>query len=474
MKLTIMLVLIGVIQLSASVYSQTTNLSLDLKNKTVKEVLQSIEDHSDFRFFYNEKFVDLSRIVSVTSENKSVENILSEIFKNTNISYKVMGNKLIIITPVEDNMNTQQTKSITGKVTDSTGNSLPGVSIVVKGTTIGMVTDVNGKYSLSNVPADATLIFSFVGMKAQEVKPGNQSIVDVVMKEESIGINEVVVTALGISREKKGLGYAVQEIKGDQLNVARETNFVNSLAGKVAGVNIVSGGAVGSSSRITMRGESSLSLQSNQPLFVVDGVPMGNDGVSNTTAADYGNSSSEVNPADIESMTVLKGPAASALYGSRAANGAIVIVTKSGKQGKGIGVSVNSGTTFESLLRLPKFQNKFGQGNNGLFEGSNFGNSSSGYPNGVNDNYDESWGPRLDVGTMKKQFFSPTTGGMRGGDVDNPNRGDIIATPWVSRPNNIRDFFELGHTYYNNIALTGSNEKGDFRISYTNLDEKGV
>jgi len=474
MKLSFLLLFIGALQLSASVYSQSTSLSLDLKNRTVKEVLQTIEEHSDFRFFYNEKFVDLNRKVSIFSENKSVENILNEVFTGINISFKIMGNNLIIITPAEGNTQTQQIRSVSGKVSDSTGASLPGVSVSIKGTNNGIVTDINGKYSLSNVQSNATLIFSFVGMKTQEIKVENQNVIDVVLKEETIGINEVVVTALGISREKKGLGYAVQEIKGDQLNVARETNFVNSLAGKVAGVNIVSGGAVGSSSRITMRGESSLSLQSNQPLFVIDGVPMGNDGVSNSTAADYGNSSGEVNPADIESMTVLKGPAASALYGSRAANGAIVIVTKSGKQGKGVGVSVNSGTTFESLLRLPKFQNKFGQGNNGLFEGSNFGNSSSIYPNGVNDNYDESWGPRMDVGTMAKQYFSPTTGGMRGGDVDNPNRGDIIATPWISRPNNIRDFFEVGHTYYNNIALTGSNEKGDFRISYTNLDEKGV
>lgn len=474
MKLSLMLLFIGVLQLSASVYSQSTTLSLDLKDRTVKEVLQTIEEHSDFRFFYNEKFVDLNRKVSIFSENKSVENILNEVFTGTNISFKVMGNNLIIITPAEGTTQIHQIKSVSGKVTDSSGVSLPGVSVSIKGTTNGIVTDTEGKFSLSNIPSNATLTFSFVGMKTQEISVEKQDVINVTMRDETIGINEVVVTALGITREKKGLGYAVQEIKGDQLNTARETNFVNSLAGRVAGVNIVSGGAVGSTSRITMRGESSLSLQSNQPLFVIDGVPMGNDGVSNSTSADYGNSSGEVNPADVESMTVLKGPAASALYGSRAANGAIVIVTKSGKQGKGIGVSVNSGTTFETLLRLPKFQNKFGQGNNGLYEGSNFGKSSSIYPDGINDNYDESWGPRMDVGTMEKQYFSPTTGGMRGGDVDNPGRGDIIASPWVSRPNNIRDFFDVGHTYYNNVALTGSNEKGDFRISYTNLDEKGV
>lgn len=482
MKLTAFLIVVITLQVTASVYSQEKKLSLNMQESSIKEVLQQIEAQSEYRFIYENEKVNLDTKVNIRIKDEVVEKILEQLFKKDGISYSITESNLILINPSEkqlkdlgkESITGQQSKSISGKVTDSSGQPLPGVSVVIKGSSTGAVTNPGGIYNLSNIPEDAILVFSFVGMKTTEVNVGKQNVINVVMRDETIGINEVVVTALGISREKKGLGYAVQEIKGDQLNVARETNFVNSLAGKVAGVNIVSGGAVGSSSRITMRGESSLSLQSNQPLFVVDGVPMGNDGVSNTTSADYGNSSSEVNPADVESITVLKGPAASALYGSRAANGAIVIVTKSGKQGKGIGVSVNSGTTFETLLRLPKFQNKFGQGNNGLYDGSNFGKSSSIYPNGVYDSYDESWGPRLDVGTTEKQFFSPTTGGMRGGDVDNPGRGDIIETPWISRPNNIRDFFSVGHTYYNNVALTGSNDKGSFRISYTNLDEKGV
>ena len=482
MKLTVFLIVVLTMQVSATVYSQNKKLSLNMQGNSIKEVLQQIEAQSEYRFIYENEKVNLDTKVSIRVTDEVVDKILKQLFQKDGINYSITESNLILINPSDkqlkdfgkESSNGQQSKSISGKVTDSSGQPLPGVSVVLKGVTTGVVTNPGGVYNLSNIPEGAILVFSFVGMKTTEVNVGKQNVINVVMKDETIGINEVVVTALGISREKKGLGYAVQEIKGDQLNVARETNFVNSLAGRVAGVNIVSGGAVGSTSRITMRGESSLSLQSNQPLFVVDGVPMGNDGVSNSTSADYGNSASEVNPADVESITVLKGPAASALYGSRAANGAIVIVTKSGKQGKGIGVSVNSGTTFETLLRLPKFQNKFGQGNNGLYDGSNFGNSSSIFPNGVNDSYDESWGPRMDVGTMEKQFFSPTTGGMRGGDTDNPERGDIIETPWISRPNNIRDFFSVGHTYYNNVALTGSNDKGSFRISYTNLDEKGV
>lgn len=473
MRLSVLLLLCSILGSWASQsYSQTTKLSLKINNARIEEFLKHIEDQSGYRFFYSGN-IDVDRRISGSFENQEIDEVLDEALKGTGIGYEVKGRQVILsVSPMVQPG--QQQWTVSGKVTDVSGGIIPGVSVAVKGTSRGTITNADGEYALKEVSAKNVLVFSFVGMKSVEVNVGNQQVINIVLEEESFGVGEVVVTALGIAREKKGLGYAVQEIKGDELNVARETNFVNSLTGKVAGVSIVSGAAVGSSSKITIRGESSLSTQSNQPLFVIDGVPVGNDGTTNTTGADYGNSSAEVNPSDIESMTVLKGPAASALYGSRAAHGVIVIVTKSGKQGKGIGVSVNSGTTFESLLRLPKFQNKFGQGNNGKYEGSNFGASWSAYPNGTWDNYDESWGPRLDVGTLEKQYYSPTTGGMRGGDVSNPNRGEVIATPWVSHPNNIRDFFETGHTFYNNVALTGANEKGDFRISYTNLEEKGV
>ena len=254
----------------------------------------------------------------------------------------------------------------------------------------------------------------------------------------------------------------------------RESNFINSLSGKVAGVNITTSGSVGSSSRVVIRGENSLNFGANEPLYVIDGVPIGNDRTGNETSVDYGNSSAEINPADIESMTVLKGAAASALYGSRGANGVIVITTKSGKEGQGLGIEFTSGTTMETILRLPKFQNEFGGGRNGDYEGSNFGASSSIYPDGIQDGYDESWGPRLDVGTLERQFSSPTLGRMRGGDVANPNRGEVIPTPWISRPDNIRDFFNTGYSRFNNVAITGSNDKGTFRLSYTNLNQTGT
>lgn len=298
--------------------------------------------------------------------------------------------------------------------------------------------------------------------------------ISVTLRARNQVLSQVVVTALGIEHRKISLGYATQEVKGAVLNEARDNNFVNSLSGRVAGVNIISGAGVGSSARITIRGESSLNYFKNQPLVIVDGVPVSNDPVQNAGPADYGNSIDELNPADVESVNVLKGAAASALYGSRAANGALVITTKSGKGRKGLGVTLTSGYTWENPLRLPKFQNSFGGGTDGLYKGSNFGYSNNGlYPDGVNEDWDESWGPALD-GRLITQFDGPTKNGYRGGDVNLPNRGDIIPTPWIAHPDNMKDFFVTGHTRYNSVALAGSNELGNFRFSYTNNEELGI
>ena len=362
---------------------------------------------------------------------------------------------------------------VSGKVIDSKGQALPGVNVIVRDSQKGTTTNANGEFEINVESSDAVLVFSFIGYKTQQVVVGNRKEISVTLEDDTNVLNEVVVTALGISREKKSLGYATQQIKGDVINESPASNFVNNLSGKIAGVNISGAGGVGSSARIVIRGESSLSMQS-QPLFIIDGVPVGNDGTNNSGSADYGNSASEINPADIESVNVLKGPAAAALYGSRAARGAIVITTKKGSNRKGVGVSFNSYLFGTKVGRLPKFQNQFGQGNNGQYEGSNFGASWSAYPNGNNDDYDESWGPRMDIGTTRAQFDSPTTNGFRGGDVAVNNRGDIKQMPWVSQPNNIKDFFTTGKKYYNNLAFSGGNEKGEYRLSLTSLNEKGV
>jgi TonB-linked SusC/RagA family outer membrane protein len=463
-------------------YSQN-KVSLNMKNTTVEKVLEQIENTTDYRFVYRINDVDLRRRVSIHVKNRPVSQVVSQIFDNTDTTFNVMDYQILLVKRNRAESDTNSSNGvdifpqgylINGTVLDQDGSPLPGASIVEKGTSNGTQTDFDGNFSLTVTNGNAVLAISYIGFASQEVAINGQASLMITLKESAAGLDEVVVTALGISREKKGLGYAVQELQGDDLNEARETNFVNSLSGKIAGVSISSGGAVGSSSRIVIRGESSLNFNGNQPLYVIDGVPTGNAGTSNNTSADYGNSAAEINPADIESVTVLKGAAASALYGSRASNGVVVITTKSGKKNSGLGVSITTGTTVESILRLPKFQNQFGQGLDGNYEGSNFGAGWSIYPDGVRDGYDESWGPRLNVGTLERQFSSPTLGRMRGGDVANPNRGEVIPTPWIAQPHNIEDFFESGTTFYNNISISGGDERSNFRVSYTNLDQNGV
>lgn len=365
---------------------------------------------------------------------------------------------------------------VEGKVTDAgTGETIPGTNVVVKGTQVGAVTNADGSFKIELSDANGTLVFTFVGYIPQEVQVAGRSTLSVNLQQDAVQMDEVVVTALGIEREKQSLGYATQEVSGNQLNETKDSNFTNLLSGKVAGLNVNSNAGVGSSTRVILRGESSLNFNDNQPLFVVDGVPISNN-ISNSSSADFGNGAAEVNPADIESVNVLKGPAAAALYGARAAHGVIMITTKSGKAGRGVGISVNSSLTYEKVLRLPRFQNSFGGGNSGLFEGSNFGYQGNldAYPNGVQDGFDESWGPRLDYGPNRAQFDSPTTNGYRGGDVHIADRGDVIPTPWRSQPNNVKDFFETGHTTYNNIAITGGGDKGTFRLAYTNQNQTGI
>ncbi len=355
-------------------------------------------------------------------------------------------------------------RTITGKVTSSDdGAGIPGATVLVKGTAIGSITDVDGKYSLT-VPKDKdVLLVSYVGMRPQEIQLGTSNVVDVVLEPATITLDDVVVTALGVSREKKALGYAVQDVKGEDLTKAREPNLINSLSGKIAGVQVTNAsGAVGASSRIVLRGVNSLT-GNNQPLFVVDGVPINNSDFGSTTneGVNRGSGAMDINPNDVENISVLKGPNAAALYGSRAANGVILITTKSGsmKAGKtkNLGIEVSNTTMFESPFRLPNFQNGYGQGSGGAFK---FVDGAGG---GINDGTDESWGPKLDAGLLITQFDSPL-------DAD----GNRIATPWVSHKDNIKNFFETGINTSTNVAISGSGEYASARLSYTQTNQKGM
>lgn len=361
----------------------------------------------------------------------------------------------------------------TGTVLDENQAPLPGATVVVKGTTNGVATDFDGNFSIELNSSDDILVVSYIGYVKQEFETANKLKGIISLQPDSQQLNEVVVTALGLEREKKSLGYASQELDNDEVVQAREPNLLNSLSGKVAGLQITnSPTGLGGSARVSIRGDASLNINGNSPLFIVDGTPISNEIVgssgSGTQSVDYGNGAAEINPQDIESINVLKGPAAAALYGSRAANGAIIITTKKGKsQSSKLGVSVNTGITIENVLMLPDWQNEYGQGNNQQFE------FVDGSGSGIADGVDESWGPRLDTGLMIAQFDSPRTDGTRGGDTF-VSDADIIPTPWVSQPDNTKDFFETGITKTNSIAISKSGEMGNMRLSFQNLDQEGT
>ena len=343
-----------------------------------------------------------------------------------------------------------QVTTVRGIVTtEEDGESVIGASVIVKGTSLGTVTDVNGRFELSGLPPSATqLLISYISLMAKEVAIAPQ--VSVTLKSDTHLLDEVVVTALGISREKKALGYTAQEVKQNALVQGKDNNLLNSLSGKIAGVRITNTQGDVGSSRIVIRGETSIAGE-NQPLFIVDGIPVDNSQLNaRSSGRDFKNAIADLNPEDIKTLTVLKGPNAAALYGAHAAHGAIVITTKGGdKRQKGIGITLHSSTQVSFVATLPEFQNLFGQGAGGRFS------YVDGKGAGVNDGVDESWGPRLDIGLLIPQFDSPL-------DAD----GNRVATPWVSHPNNVRDYFRMGISTNSGISVARGDDKYQFRVGY--------
>jgi TonB-linked SusC/RagA family outer membrane protein len=387
-----------------------------------------------------------------------------------------------------------QDRGISGTVTSADdGQPIPGVQVVVKGTTVGTVTDLDGKFALTVPETAKVLVFTFVGMASQEVTLGSQTEFTISMEPDVMNLEGVVVTALGISREKKSLGYAVTEVEGENLNTVRDVNFVNTISGKVAGVQIRQANTMGGSANVLIRGSSSIT-QNNQALFVVDGVPIDNTNTNESRAAanettaeqndgwggyDYGNAAMDINPDDIESMSVLKGSAATALYGARASNGVILITTKKGTRGKkGIGVTFNVGLQAAMIDRstAPQWQDKYGGGYGPFYE-------NEGVP-GVEDNY--FFYADLD-GDGVDDLIAPTSEDASWGHVFDPNiqviQWDALdplqsnyaeKRPWVAGANDLGYFFETGLRWTNNVAFDAGNEFGRFRLSYTNVNETGT
>ncbi|WP_289043282.1 SusC/RagA family TonB-linked outer membrane protein [uncultured Olleya sp.] len=369
--------------------------------------------------------------------------------------------------------------TITGTVTSAQdGQTLAYVNILADQNN-GTISDNSGYYSITISEETENLTFSFIGYKTQQIAINNQSVINVILEEDTSNLDEVVITALGLERDTKELGYVVQSLKSEGLTEVKTVNFIDNLAGKLAGVTVSQGATgVGSSSKITIRGEASFS--NNNPLFVVDGVPINNNTVFNFTneaaagfqEIDFGNGAMEVNADDIEEVSVLKGPSAAALYGTRASNGVIVIKTKDGKKTKGLGISINTSLFVDNAFRLPDFQNSYGQGNSGQFE------YVDGLGGGINDNITYSWGPQLDAGIYVPQFNSPVTLAngtvVRGGDTALYSGDAITPTLFQSNPDNLKDFYQTGITTINNIAISNGFYTGDYRLSFTDLRSESI
>jgi len=370
-----------------------------------------------------------------------------------------------------------QEKTISGAVTDDSGLPLPGVNIIIQGTTTGTQSDFDGNYIIE-ASEGQTLVYSYVGFETQEITVGASSTIDVTMAAGS-QLDEVVVTALGVSREKQSLGYSTQEVDGEDIAVVKSNNFTNALSGKVSGLQVRRNNNFGGSTNVVIRGNTSLTGD-NQALFVVDGVPISNQNTNSAAQGqaqggyyDYGNAAADINPDDIESINVLKGAAASALYGSRAANGVIIITTKKGKKNKGLGVTINSNAQvgFIDKSTFAEYQNQYGAGY-GAFYGANedsyfFDDDINGdgipdvvYPYTEDASYGAPFDPNLYV--------------YNAGSFDPDSPTYLQKTPWVAGKNGPITFFKTPVTLTNSISISNGLENGSYRMSYTKLDQSGL
>ena len=363
--------------------------------------------------------------------------------------------------------------TLQGTVADAdTGEPLIGATIRVTDTSLATITDFDGNFTIMDVPAEARLfVVNYVGMLAQTLKIADYNGATILLKSDN-QLSEVVVTAMGISRDKKALGYAVSEVKGDDLNKARGgvSNPVNVLQGKVSGLQISSNsGSIGGSSKVLIRGVSSIS-GNNQPLFVIDGVPIEGSDFNNSTTGggwggyDYGNLVQDINPDDIESISVLKGASASALYGSRANNGVILITTKRGRKDDGLEVSYSGTMGIERVGKLPEYQNQYGGGNSSTFSTATINGKVYQIPNyGI----DESWGPKLEGQDVLTWYDLARW-------EDSGKQGDPIPSKWLPAKHGVSSLFETGLSVSNHIAIANANETSQFRLSYTNTETKGM
>ena len=473
-------------------------ISISVKDMPLREFLANVEQKCDYTFFYSSSVLENAGNVTVNAENETVGEILKQVLDGTGRTFEIVGDKIAIkLAPKSkgqaaantDVQNTaagaglpEKPHSVSGTILDENGRPMAGVGVIIVGTLKGTVTDVNGKYTISATPSQE-LQFSFLGYKDEVVKVGARTDISLSMTDSAQALESVVVTALGLKRDEKSLGYAATKVDGDRFaNSTTASNWLNGLSGQVAGLAIDrSNSGPGGSMRVTLRGESSVDLTNNSALFVIDGVPMFNTSTASTSggddstfAIDYGDGTSDVNPDDIESITVLKGPAATALYGSNAANGAIVITTKSGEnQDSKLSVSYSSNIMFETLATSPDLQYEYGQGSSSdycYYLRSGDANRGSGYhpvSGYVNNVSLESWGPRLD-GSLQYQYYDDRY--SIGGSYDEFGDFRRTATPYESRGDWFKDYFQTAYTWANTVSLSGRiNKNNSLRVTISDV-----
>lgn len=443
----------------------STKITLNLRDVEFKKVLTVIESQSDYRFMFSNRNIPSDSKVDINVKDAQITTVMDLILNNSGFTYQELSNNLIVIMPKGAML---KAIKVTGKVLDQTGEALIGASVKIKGTSDGVATDENGAFTIS-VPDDAVLLVSYVGFKTQEIPVNGKTAITITLQPNDKMMNEVVVTALGIKREQKALGYAVSTITSEQINAAGATNFASALYGKAAGVKITTapGGAT-SAVNVQIRGVNSLNYNT-QPLYVVDGVQIRNNnekGATGTNNEGYwadtrirGNGILDINPVDIESLTVLKGASATALYGSDAASGVVVITTKKGMKGRGLGVDLNYSHTAERVAFAPEYQNVYGPGYDRTSAGAN--TNAAG------------WVPIGTDGTVRPYFRAY-------GQFGPKMEGQLV--PWWDgsmhayspQPDNYNQLFQKGYNSNLNVSLSNMTEKANYRFSYTRSDYKGV
>lgn len=429
MRISLALLFVAVIQLRAgNGYAQRTNEPIFMSGVPIEQVLNRIEETSDFVFLYSDKVVNVKRVVSVNNPQGNIVQILDDVFKGSKISYTIVDKQIILSASKQDAVSQDPSFNVKGIVKDALGEPLIGVNVVVKGASFGTITDIDGQFSLKVKKGD-TVEFSYVGYASQAVTISDNKVLTVIMKEDTEMLGEVVVTAMGIQRLSKTLSYTAESVGGKELTRVKDANLINALQGKSAGLIITpNANGAGGSSKILLRGNKSIQ-GSNNPLIVIDGVPMANNrndagSVVYGGGTDQGDALSTLNPDDIESISVLKGASAAALYGTVAANGVIVLTTKKGREGK-IKIDVSSNMTAETAYNLPELQNTYGTAIN-----NKTGKPLTAY----------SWGEQMDINGF----------------------------------NQIKDFYQTGYNLNNSISVSGGSKNSQSYFSYGNTTSHGI